>query len=36
MADKFADWYWGDPMRRLRHTAEEEVRRLGGRVEWDQ
>jgi hypothetical protein len=34
--DRAADWWWKDPLARARHTAEEEVRRLGGRVEWPQ
>jgi hypothetical protein len=32
--DRFADWYWHDPVRRERHRVEVDVRRLGGSVKW--
>lgn len=36
---QFFDWlvrmYWGDPISAQRHTVEEDARRLGGRVVWD-
>lgn len=32
--DRFADWYWRDPIRRQRHMIEEDARRFGGTVHW--
>lgn len=33
--DRFADWYWRDPIARQRHQIECDVRRLRGSVHWE-
>lgn len=32
----FTDWYWNIPLRQQRRIVEEDARRLGGRVVWDE
>jgi hypothetical protein len=34
--DRFTDWYWRDPILRHRHLLEEECRRFGGRITWEE
>lgn len=34
--ERFADWYWRDPIARQRRLVEEDARRLGGTVVWNE
>jgi hypothetical protein len=34
LMDRFAEWYWRDPIQRERHRVEVDARRLGGTVTW--
>lgn len=36
LIDRFANWYWRDPIAAQRHQIEEKARQFGGSVTWRQ